>query len=187
MTTEVTSEIITGPKNEGGIPSALFIEDIPKFCEEKKIMPDLLLTLFRELYEKYKFMETNLKESHEAILSKIPENDKSIQAVKMLIEKRDEENIKTTFNMSHNLFVNASIKPTDKCCVWLGANVLVEVTLDEAITLLNKIESALKENENELNRDIDFISAQSNVIELNMTRTYNFMVKIKQQVVKNNL
>ena len=188
MSQELTTDIITVEKNEGGIPGALFIEDIEKFCNEHKIMPDTLQVLLNELYKKYKFIETSLNESLEAVLTKIPENDKSKQAIELLKAKKEEEEVtKATFNMSHNLFVSSEIQPTDKCCLWLGAGCMVEVTLDEGLEILTNIKAKLEENEKELERDIDFVAEQSTVVELNIRRTHNYMVRIKQEVVKNSI
>lgn len=71
---------------------------------------------------------------------------------------------------------------------------MVEVTLDEGLEILTNIKAKLEENEvilfgcffiwkqKELERDIDFVAEQSTVVELNIRRTHNYMVRIKQEV-----
>lgn len=122
MSQELTTDIITVEKNEGGIPGALFIvwktaihfelrfylfpsprktlkssvtsiRSCPILSRffwtnyTSRFIPSLFLS-FSLFPRKYKFIETSLNESLEAVLTKIPENDKSKQAIELLKAKK---------------------------------------------------------------------------------------------------
>ena len=78
----------------------------------------------------------------------------------MLKQKYDssEKELTTNFLLSDNIWAKARCpNDTGKVGLWLGANVMVEYTYDEALKLLAKnlsnAESKIKETEN----DIDFL------------------------------
>ena len=70
---------------------------------------------------------------------------------------------------SRGLYPNSS----GKVALWLGANVMVEYTYEEAIKLLGKnlmnAEAKIKETED----DIDFLKDQTTTTEVNLARIYN--------------
>ena len=49
-----------------------------------------------------------------------------------------EETMETQFLLSEQVYARANVPPTDKVCLWLGANVMLEYTLDDAEVLLKK-------------------------------------------------
>ena len=51
--------------------------------------------------------------------------------IKKLREKKNsEETMETQFLLSDQVYAKAVIPPTDKVCLWLGANVMLEYTLE---------------------------------------------------------
>ena len=91
---------------------------------------------------------------------KLPDIKKTLETVAMLKQKydSDEKELTTNFLLSDNIWAKARCENnTGKIGLWLGANVMVEYTYDEALKLLAKnlsnAESKIKETEN----DIDFL------------------------------
>lgn len=73
------------------------------------------------LLSKYKLMESHVLENRRRIKAALPENEKSIAAVQLLVEKQDTgSSLKTHFNLSDNVYASATVVPQDKVGVWLG-------------------------------------------------------------------
>ena len=66
------------------------------------------------------------------------------------------------FSLADNLYVKAQILPEDRVCLWLGANVMLEYSYEEASELLtnNLAKSSMKLVE--IQEDLDFL--RNNVI-----------------------
>ena len=96
--------------------------------------------------------------------------------VAMLKSRHDSEQkeLSTNFLLSDNIWAKAKIpNTTGKVGLWLGANVMVEYSYGEAITLLGKnlanAEAKIKETET----NIDFLKDQCTTTEVNLARIYN--------------
>lgn len=85
--------------------------------------------------------------------------------------------METRFLLADNLYCKASVPPTDKVCLWLGANVMLEYDIDEAQALLEKNLSTATRNLDSLEEDLDFLRDQFTTTEVNMARVYNWDVK----------
>merc|ERR1712216_158111 len=128
------------------------------------------------LYQKYKFMESQLARARVNFKAKLPDIKKTLEAVEMLKTKRESEKpaLETNFLLSDNIWAKATIPNKDgKVGLWLGANVMVEYNLEDATKLLtsNLEQAELKLEETE--GDIDFLKDQITTTEVNMARIYN--------------
>ena len=85
------------------------------------------------------------------------------------------------FLLSDGLYASAQIPPTDKVCLWLGANVMLEYTIAEAKELLRKNQSSATENLVKVNEDLNFLRNQLTTMEVNMARVHNWDVKRRSQ------
>ena len=104
--------------------------------------------------------------------------------VKLLQErhKSDDKGLETNFLLSDNIWAKAQVPNTDgKVGLWLGANVMVEYSLDEAADLLEKNLASAQEKLAETEGDIDFLKDQITTSEVNMARIYNQGVANKQK------
>lgn len=53
----------------------------------------------------------------------IPELERSVDMIKMLAKKKDTtEDFHTNFLLSEQVYMKASIAPTNKVCLWLGVS-----------------------------------------------------------------
>ncbi|CAH1401985.1 unnamed protein product [Nezara viridula] len=170
-------------KSYAGIPEAEFMEDVDKYMEAPTISGNVELVLKKldEQHSKYKFMEFHLLSKRRRLKVQIPDLERSVDMIKMLSKKKDcTEEFTTHFLLSEQVFMKASIAPTNKVCLWLGANVMLEYTLNDALELLNKNIDTAKKNLSFVEHDLDFLRDQFTTTEVNMARVYNWNVKKRQ-------
>lgn len=113
---------------------------------------------------------------------KIPDIEKSLALVENLQKKKGEsEVVMTRYNLADNVYGKAEID----CSVgivnlWLGANVMLEYTYDEAVEFLTQnLDSARKEFI-VVKEDLAFVRDQIVTSEVSMTRIFNWDVRKKR-------
>ena len=160
--------------NARKIPRAIFIDSVEAMC--KKYGAESLLEGMNELYNKYKFMESQLLRGKSGLKAKMPDIKKSKDVVNFLKEKyaSDNKEFITNYLVSDNIWSKATIpNDTGKVRLWLGANVMVEYTYDEAMSLLEKNYSNAELRMTTSDEDLNFIKDQITTMEVNMARVYN--------------
>ncbi|KAM5146771.1 prefoldin subunit 3 [Mantella aurantiaca] len=162
-----------------GIPEAVFVEDVDSFMQKPgNETADVVLKRLDETHQKYKFMELNLSQKKRRLKSQIPEIKQTLEILKHMQKKKGTtEPMETRFLLADNLYCKASVPPTDKVCLWLGANVMLEYDIDEAQALLEKNLSTATRNLESTEEDLDFLRDQFTTTEVNMARVYNWDVK----------
>ena len=56
-----------------------------------------------------------------SLLQKVPDIETALRAVDFLISKKASgETFQSQFELSDNVFANATVNPDDKVCLWLG-------------------------------------------------------------------
>ena len=106
---------------------------------------------------------------------KTPDIKKTLEMVRMLKEKHSaKESMQTNFLISDNVWAKATLpNDTGRVGLWLGANVMVEYSHDEALALLERnlknAEIRLKSTQEDLN----FLKDQITTTEVNIARCYN--------------
>ncbi|XP_033212637.1 prefoldin subunit 3 [Belonocnema kinseyi] len=180
---KVDAESSETKKSYAGIPEAEFVEDVDAFMakSENDGSVDKVLKKLDENHSKYKFMEYNLINKRRRLKVQIPDLERSLEMIeKLQTEKNNSANLETQFLLSEQVFAKAVIPPTDKVCLWLGANVMLEYSLDDAQELLVKNIEAAKKNLGFVEHDLDFIRDQFTTTEVNMARVYNWDIKRRQ-------
>jgi len=174
---------ITDGENERKIPIAKFIEDIGSFATSfaPPASAELLIGAYTELYNKYKTYEANLANKHNHIQQKIPELETSLTLIKQLVAKRQEgEKGLLRYSLTDNVFAKAEVEYNGVVNLWLGANVMLEYTYEEAIAFLTtNIDKAQKENK-ELEADRSFVRDQIVTCEVIRSRIFNWNVRRKR-------
>ena len=95
------------------------------------------------------------------------------------------------------MYADAVIPPTDKVCLWLGANVMLEYTLDgefsllsyhfspmifpDAQELLTKNCESAEKSLKQIAFDLDYLRDQMTITEVTMARLYNWDVKRRKE------
>lgn len=175
-------ELNSGKKSYAGIPEADFVEDVDAFmAKPENETVDKVLRMLEENHGKYKFMEYNLINKRRRLKAQIPDLERSLEMIKKLQqEKNNSQDLETLFLLSEQVYAKAVIPPTDKVCLWLGANVMLEYTLDDAQELLTKNIDAARKNLGYVEHDLDFVRDQFTTTEVTMARIYNWEVKRRQ-------
>lgn len=179
---ETVSEQSGENRDHLGIPLAEFVEDVDSFMKrENNESAEVVLKRLDEQHNKYKFMESNLYTKKARLKSQIPDLKTSLDIVKHLQSRKDSTDaIETRFLLSDQVYAKAKIPPTDKVCLWLGANVMLEYNLDDAQALLEKNHEAASKSLVQVDDDLSFIRDQTTTLEVNMARVYNWDVKRRQ-------
>ena len=162
-----------------------FIEDIEQFSETFSPKPsaETLIGAFSELFSKFKAYETNLGNKRLNYQQKIPEIDKTLSLVKHLKKKRDDgEEIVTQYNLSDTIYAKARLDTDGTVNLWLGANVMLQYTYEEAIELLEARKNSTNDEYSQINKDLACCRNQSITAEVNMSRIYNWDVKNRREI-----
>nr|CAG4645939.1 EOG090X0IRH [Lynceus sp. MCZ IZ 141354] len=168
------------PRSYAGIPEAVFVENVDEFMTGKEGV-ESVLRQWDELHCKYKYMEVNLLAKRKRLKSQIPDIQKSLEMLAVLKKKFAEESpIETHFLLSDLLHAKAVVDPSQTVCLWLGANVMLEYTLDDAQSLLDLNLDTANKNLGQVQHDLDFLRDQMTTTEVNMARLYNWDVKRRQ-------
>lgn len=182
--TSLNLSSITEGQNERGIPSVKFIDDIGSFAASftPPASAELLIGAFTDLFQKYKAYETNLSQKRVNFQQKIPEIEKSLALVKHLKRKSEaKETVVTRYGMADTVYAKAELDVEAGIVnLWLGANVMLEYTYDEAIALLSSKEELAKKEFDEITKDLAFTRNQIITAEVNISRIYNYDVRAKR-------
>uniref|UniRef100_A0A0B6ZGA6 Prefoldin subunit 3 n=1 Tax=Arion vulgaris TaxID=1028688 RepID=A0A0B6ZGA6_9EUPU len=180
MATGATESTVS--PNLTGVPRVDFLEDVDEFMKKSENdTAESVLKRQEELHNKFKFMEYNLNLKKSRLKNQIPDIKSSLDIVKHLMVKRNNtEPLCTRFLLSDNVYAKATVPPTEKVCLWLGANVMLEYEINEADDVLMKNLEAAKKSLGQVEEDLLYIRDQMTTLEVNMARVYNWDVKRRQ-------
>ncbi|TRY70813.1 hypothetical protein TCAL_10004 [Tigriopus californicus] len=170
-----------GQLSFSGIPEAQFVEDVDAYMKGEESAEENLKVL-DEKHQKYKFMETNLLSRRRRLKNQIPDIVSSLAMIDQLKAKASKsEDTESQFLLSDQVYAKAVIPPTDKVCLWLGANVMLEYSLEDAQELLKSNKETALKNLSQIAFDLDFLRDQMTITEVTMARLYNWDVRRRQQ------
>ncbi len=125
-------------------------------------------------------MENGLTESRKALRAKIPDIAASLDVVRMLQERAAAGGADATFGtyfaLADQLHAKATIAPKGTVCLWLGANIMLEYSYDEARALLEANLANASQKIEETTEELDILREQTIVTEVNIARTLNWDV-----------
>ena len=94
-------------------------------------------------------MEGQLIRNRQNMKVKLPETKKTLESVALLYTRHqgEDKSLETNFLVSDNIWAIAKISnESGRVGLWLGANVMVEYTFQEAIVLLTRTLRMLRTN-----------------------------------------
>ncbi|KAI9029579.1 Prefoldin subunit-domain-containing protein [Phycomyces nitens] len=161
-----TEKMETNPR---GIPRSPFVERVEDYVSEAEPV-EVVLKKFQEAVRK-------------VLEEKIPEIEKTLAMVGFLTEKQaSDEPVYTDFELNDTLYAQAKLEATNSVYLWLGANVMLEYTFEEAADLLgSKLQTAKSSLKNTI-EDLEFLRDQITTMEVNTARVYNWDVKQRRLV-----
>lgn len=170
-----------------GIPVASFVEDVPTFLQQYNSDPSTALTALQEKLQQYKIAEMKLLGQKRDLQSKIPDMKKCLQIVGTLLAKRGSgEVMKMDFEVAEGIYSQAQFEDTNSVCLWLGANVMLEYTCEEAMELLTKNLDTANISLAAMVEDLYFLRDQITTTEVTIARVFNWDVhqRRKQRSLK---
>ncbi|WZZ01413.1 hypothetical protein YC2023_073741 [Brassica napus] len=183
-----------------GIPAAKFIQDVETYLSQSSLDSNSALAFHQERLQQYKVVEMKLlaqqrdlqvyfppplcrlvhlcDEACGMCYAKIPDIEKCLEVVGTLeARKGTGEALLADFEVSEGIYSRACIEDTDSVCLWLGANVMLEYSCEEATALLkNNLENA-KASLEVLVADLQFLRDQVTVTQVTIARIYNYDVQ----------
>ncbi|CAH8354237.1 unnamed protein product [Eruca vesicaria subsp. sativa] len=167
-----------------GIPAAKFIQDVETYLSQSGFDSNSALAFHQERLQQYKVVEMKLLAQQRDLQAKIPDIEKCLEVVGTLeTRKGTGESLLADFEVSEGIYSRACIEDTDSVCLWLGANVMLEYSCEEATALLkNNLENA-KASLEVLVADLQFLRDQVTVTQVTIARIYNYDVhqrRVKQ-------
>ncbi|KAL3739296.1 hypothetical protein ACJRO7_020668 [Eucalyptus globulus] len=78
------------------------------------------------------------------------------------------------------MYSRARIEDTNSVCLWLGANVMLEYSCEEATTLLQKNSENAKASLEVLVADLQFLRDQVTIMQVTIAHVYNWDVHQKR-------
>ncbi|CAL9728821.1 prefoldin subunit 3 [Monosporozyma unispora] len=175
--------------NPRGIPSAPFVEDLTTLFNDGKNDFQLVFNKFQERLQKYKFMQESKQVTLKQLNTRIPEISQSLKVCQLLesqnADDKDEDSEDLLFNYSLNdtLYTKASVNPKEvkNVGLWLGADVMLEYPIPEAITLL---QAKLDDSQSSLHNcqeDLEFLRENITTMEVMCARLYNWDVEQRRK------
>ncbi|KAK9464431.1 Prefoldin subunit-domain-containing protein [Lipomyces arxii] len=179
MSNEIRSGEYVNPR---GIPQAPFVETVEDYVKSRDQVEGILQS-FQEMLSKYKYMEMSTLRRAAGLREKIPDIQKTLDSVIFLDSKRDSENptLITTFELNDTLYTKARVKAADTVYLWLGANVMLEYPIPEAVELLQTKLKAAKDSLAICEEDLEFLRENITTVEVNTARVYNWDVQKRRE------
>ncbi|KAE9602557.1 hypothetical protein Lal_00049973 [Lupinus albus] len=160
-----------------GIPGAQFVEDVQTYLTQLGLDVNSSLSFLQERLQQYKLVEMKLLAQQRDLQAKIPDIEKCIDVVATLQAKKGSgEALTADFEVSEGIYSRAKIEETDSVCLWLGANVMLEYSLEEATDLLQKNLDNAKASLEVLVADLQFLRDQVTITQVTIARVYNWDV-----------
>jgi prefoldin subunit 5 len=156
-----------------------FIEDVEKYMSEENRQFESVMRELQGRYEQMKNLERALQSEKIRLTQKIPEIQKSLDALKML-DKNREENKTTSLKYQlgeASIYAKADVEDPSSVFLWLGANVMLEYPLSEAKQLLENNLENCKTSLVRTDGDLAFVKDNATIQEVNLARVYNWDVK----------
>jgi len=130
-------------------------------------------------------MQSSITSQRASLKVKLPDIASALETVNHLIERRDKseegETGEYTYQLAENIWAKASAPASNKVCLWLGANCMLEYTLEEAVELLRTNQANAQNMLKSLDEDMAFLRDQITTTEVNIARAHNYGVKLRQK------
>eukprot|EP01121_Diplochlamys_sp_Union-15-3_P021607 TRINITY_DN8828_c0_g1_i1.p1 TRINITY_DN8828_c0_g1~~TRINITY_DN8828_c0_g1_i1.p1 ORF type:complete len:185 (+),score=39.25 TRINITY_DN8828_c0_g1_i1:53-607(+) len=165
------------------IKKATFIEKLDDFLKDKDV--EALLTSLNSDYSTYKYQERAFNQQKYTLKSKLPDIEATLNVVKFLKQSEADSETQVDFEISSGIYVKTKIQKGNAVCLWLGANVMVEYSHDEAIELLSNNLTKSTESLSRVEKNLAFLKDQITTTEVNIARVYNW--DVKQRRIKKTL
>ncbi|KAH8741517.1 hypothetical protein FG386_003159 [Cryptosporidium ryanae] len=176
----ISDLVVKDEYGPGNIPKAMFISSIEEFVGEKSIYD--IIESIQLLNRKYKLMENSFKAQQESLVLKIPDIELALETViqRQKLLNSDVMKDRFYFPIADNLLAKGTSIPSNSVYLWLGANTILEYSLEEAIEVLNSNLSTARNTIKIYQKSLEFIREQITILEVNTARIHNYGVMIRK-------
>ncbi|KAI8003734.1 putative prefoldin subunit 3 [Camellia lanceoleosa] len=176
-TASSSSSASSGVTERRGIPAAAFVEDVHTYLSQLGLDVNSALSFLQERLQQYRLVEMKLLAQQRDLQGKIPDIEKCLDIVATLQAKKGTgEALLADFEISEGIYSRARIQDTDSVCLWLGANVMLEYSCEEATKLLEMNLENARASLEVLVADLQFLRDQVTITQVTINRIYNWDV-----------
>ena len=159
-----------------------FLEETSNGNEVNDSFIEGILEIMQQEYSKFKMMEQHLVYNLQQYKKKIPEIEKTMNAINRLKSAKDgDKELDLNYSLADSVWAKAHIAPEDKVYLWLGANVMLEYSYDDAWDILSKNLEKANEKAVQTRADLAFLKDQITTSEVNIARVYNHSVLARRK------
>ncbi|EKE42791.1 hypothetical protein ENUP19_0054G0063 [Entamoeba nuttalli] len=112
------------------------IPDVKKYVQEKGGMEQAIRSI-EDTYKNLKFFLDVVSQRKTTLIEKVDETQSTLKYV-ILLEEKTNDQVKTKFEISNGLYLPVTINKPKTVNLWIGANVMMEYSFDEAKKMLNE-------------------------------------------------
>ncbi|CAL5337981.1 hypothetical protein CsSME_00021346 [Camellia sinensis var. sinensis] len=177
MAMSSSSSSSSGVTERRGIPAAAFVEDVQTYLSQLGLDVNSSLSFLQERLQQYRLVEMKLLARQRDLQAKIPDIEKCLDVVAALQAKKGTGGaLLADFEVSEGIYSRARIEDTDSVCLWLGANVMLEHSCEEATDLLQRNLENARASLEVLVTDLQFLRDQVTITQVTIARIYNWDV-----------
>ncbi|KAF5950806.1 hypothetical protein HYC85_012799 [Camellia sinensis] len=177
MAMSSSSSSSSGVTERRGIPAAAFVEDVQTYLSQLGLDVNSSLSFLQERLQQYRLVEMKLLAQQRDLQAKIPDIEKCLDVVATLQAKKGTGGaVLADFEVSEGIYSRARIEDTDSVCLWLGANVMLEYSCEEATDLLQRNLENARASLEVLVTDLQFLRDQVTITQVTIARIYNWDV-----------
>lgn len=161
-----------------GLPKVLFIHDEDSFLRESQMTPEQAALEMRDAFQQLRLIRDQLQSRKDSLLDKIPEHERALQIIHHLQKQQNlNESTHLRFELLNNVYAKALVPPSGRVALWLGANVMLEFSYEEADLFLSRSISEARSSLDLAIADLEHIDDQQNTLEVNINRMHNYSVQ----------
>jgi prefoldin subunit 5 len=191
----LTLEDIVDRRSDRGIPIAKFVDDVQLFSDAFEPVPataELMIGAYNQLHAKYRQYEAAFRQKMARLQDKIPELEKSIALIQHLQRQQQQQDSEAStvsssvctvrYSLADNVYGRADVDASDGLVhLWLGANVMLEYTYEDALQFLETNRSTAARDVLQLRDDLGLVRDQIVTCEVTMSRIYNWDVRRRRE------
>ena len=166
-------------KNARGIPAAPFVGEVEEYIKDPNDF-ELVFSKFQERLSMYKYMQESKASTVKQLRIRVPDIEHTLQVCQTLqLQDNDEdEPMEVNYQLNDTLYTKAVVDTEDKKVgLWLGADVMLEYPVDEAIDLLKERHKTAQKSLETALEDVEFLRENITTMEVNCARLYNWDVE----------
>lgn len=161
--------------NTRKIPRAEYIEDIADFVRQHGDDAAAAIAALQEKLQKYSFMLDVVQKQKNSLVGSTADLRENLDLINYL--EKQESAFEARYELAAGVYAKAMIPKSDQVSLWLGSHVMVEFPHGEARSLLKKNLGDAEQSIAEMVKNLQFIKEQITMIEVSISRVFNWDVQ----------